>query len=189
MPFFEIGIGDRTCKVELRREAVDSQHPASTATDQSRWQVHLSDVAPQASSPVARELQVDCVRLNSGILSLVVNGQSYEARIDRVGDILQVHLRGAVYNCSVRDPRSLRSRQRAGQSETGEQKLTASMPGKVVRVLAKPGDAVAAGQGVVVIEAMKMQNEVRAPKEGTVKTLLVREGANVNAGEVLAILE
>jgi biotin carboxyl carrier protein len=83
----------------------------------------------------------------------------------------------------------LRSRLRAGQPETGEQKLTASMPGKVVRVLAKPGDTVAAGQGVVVIEAMKMQNEVRAAKDGMVKTLLAREGANVNAGEVLAILE
>ena len=189
MPFFETGIGDRTYKVELRREAVDSQDGPSTANDQSRWQVHLSDVGGRTSSPVDHEQQVDCVRVSAGILSLVVNGQSFEVRIDRVGDVLQVHLRGAVYNCSVRDPRSLRSRQRAGQSETGEQKLTASMPGKVVRVLAKAGDSVTAGQGVIVIEAMKMQNEVRAAKDGMVKSLLVREGANVNAGEVLAILD
>jgi biotin carboxyl carrier protein len=88
----------------------------------------------------------------------------------------------------VRDPRSLR-RKRAGLAEAGEQKLTASMPGKVVRIIANLGDQITAGQGVLVIEAMKMQNEVRSPKDGQLKKLLVRQGANVVAGEVLAIIE
>ncbi|PYV61479.1 MAG: hypothetical protein DMG97_43015 [Acidobacteria bacterium] len=68
-------------------------------------------------------------------------------------------------------------------------RLTASMPGKVVRVLAKEGDALNAGMGIVVVEAMKMQNEVRSPKEGTLKKMLAREGMNVNVGDVLAVLE
>lgn len=182
MPFFEIGVGDESYRVELRPDdsaANRTETASAKAKYARRWQIRLN----------GREIIVDCVEVSDGVLSLVVNGQSFEVRLDPPGEILQVHLRGAVYACSVRDPRSLRSRQRAGQSETGEQKLTASMPGKVVRLLTKPGDTVAAGQGVVVIEAMKMQNEVRAPKDGIVKTLLVREGANVNAGEVLAILE
>ena len=63
------------------------------------------------------------------------------------------------------------------------------MPGKVVRVLAKEGDILHAGMGIVVVEAMKMQNEIRSPKEGTLKRMLAREGMNVNAGDVLALLQ
>jgi biotin carboxyl carrier protein len=63
------------------------------------------------------------------------------------------------------------------------------MPGKVVRIVAAVGDQIKAGQGILVIEAMKMQNEVRSPKDGQLKKVLVRQGANVLAGEVLAIIE
>ena len=63
------------------------------------------------------------------------------------------------------------------------------MPGKVVRVLTSPGSTVAAGQGIVVIEAMKMQNEIRAPRDGIITTVLVQEGKAVNVGEVVAIME
>ncbi|MGH9706384.1 MAG: biotin/lipoyl-containing protein, partial [Candidatus Acidiferrales bacterium] len=70
----------------------------------------------------------------------------------------------------------------------GRQNVLASMPGKVVRVLANAGDAVEAGQGLLVVEAMKMQNEIRSPKSGTIERLLVAEGQTVNAGELLAIV-
>jgi len=89
----------------------------------------------------------------------------------------------------VSDPRSLRTRKRAGLADFGEQKLTASMPGKVIRIIATVGDQIKAGQGILVIEAMKMQNEVRSPKNGQLKKLLVGQGANVVAGEVLATIE
>ena len=62
------------------------------------------------------------------------------------------------------------------------------MPGKVVRLLVKAGDAIEAGKGVLVVEAMKMQNEIRSPKSGTVESLKVKEGQAVNAGEILAII-
>jgi biotin carboxyl carrier protein len=62
------------------------------------------------------------------------------------------------------------------------------MPGKVVRVLVKAGEAVEAGQGLLVVEAMKMQNEIKSPKTGKIERLTVSEGQNVNAGEVLAIV-
>jgi biotin carboxyl carrier protein len=63
------------------------------------------------------------------------------------------------------------------------------MPGKIVRVLVRGGQKVEAGQGLIVVEAMKMQNEIRSPKTGTVERLLVKEGQPVNAGEVLAWIE
>ena len=63
------------------------------------------------------------------------------------------------------------------------------MPGKIVRVLAKQGDDVEAGAGVLVVEAMKMQNEIKSPKKGTIQKMLATEGAAVNAGDVLAIVE
>jgi len=71
----------------------------------------------------------------------------------------------------------------------GPRKLTAPMPGKVVRLLANQGAEVEAGAGILVVEAMKMQNELKSPKKGTIQKILVREGATVNAGDVLAIVE
>jgi biotin carboxyl carrier protein len=66
--------------------------------------------------------------------------------------------------------------------------VLAPMPGKVIRVLVKTGDSIEMKQGLVVVEAMKMQNEIRSPKSGTVERLMVREGQTVNTGEVLAII-
>ena len=76
----------------------------------------------------------------------------------------------------------------AGAEAAGPQQVTTPMPGKIVLVLMKTGDAVDAGQGIVVVEAMKMQNEIRSPKSGTVERLLVVAGQTVNAGEVVAIV-
>ena len=70
----------------------------------------------------------------------------------------------------------------------GVQTVTAPMPGKVVRVLARPGDEVAAGQGLLVVEAMKMQNEMKTPRAGKVLSMPAKEGATVAAGEVLATI-
>jgi biotin carboxyl carrier protein len=88
----------------------------------------------------------------------------------------------------VVDPRAVR-RRGEGASVEGRQTLKAAMPGKVVRVLVREGDSVEAGQGVVVVEAMKMQNEVKSPKSGIVVKVSTVEGSTVNAGEVLAIVE
>src|SRR5207248_10379539 len=126
---------------------------------------------------------------NQSSLSLVVNGESFDIHCKRIAEAIQVALRGAIYECTVSDPRSLRARKKAGLADSGEQKLTASMPGKVVRIISAVGDQIKAGQGILVIEAMKMQNEVRSPKNGQLKKLLVGQGANVVAGEVLATIE
>lgn len=136
-----------------------------------------------------REIPVSCVPLTDSTLSLIVNGESFDVRCERIGEALHVALRGMIYECNVSNPRSLRARKKTGIADSGEQKLTASMPGKVVRIIASVGDQIKAGQGILVIEAMKMQNEVRSPKDGHLKKLLVSQSANVVAGEVLAIIE
>ncbi|MGB8989910.1 MAG: acetyl-CoA carboxylase biotin carboxyl carrier protein subunit [Candidatus Sulfotelmatobacter sp.] len=92
------------------------------------------------------------------------------------------------FAAEVRDPRSLRGRTRAADDQ-GPKKIVAPMPGKVVRLLLREGDDVELGAAVAVVEAMKMQNEIKSPKKGTVQKILVTEGAAVNAGDVLAIVE
>jgi biotin carboxyl carrier protein len=93
------------------------------------------------------------------------------------------------YRAELRDPRSLRNRKLRADHGKGARQLVAPMPGKVVRFLVGENSPVEAGQGVVVVEAMKMQNEIKSPKKGTVVKLAVAEGAAVNAGDVLAIVE
>jgi len=86
------------------------------------------------------------------------------------------------------DPRSA-LRKAAQQGHVGTVELRAPMPGKVVKVLASEGAEVQANQGILVMEAMKMQNEIKSPKQGVVKRIGVKEGAAVNAGDVLAVVE
>jgi biotin carboxyl carrier protein len=132
------------------------------------------------------EVPVDFVPAGAGVASLLIDGRSYEVR--READEA-VYVSGRRYAVGLEDSRSWQGRKRRESSQAGPQRLTASMPGKVVRMLAREGEAIEAGQGVVVIEAMKMQNEIKSPKSGVLQKVVVREGTNVNPGEVLAIIE
>ena len=122
------------------------------------------------------------------VYSILLDGRSYEARVEETASGLVVVIDGYRFEIQVRDPRRW-GRKSAGAVGSGSQSLTAPMPGKVVRVLAAPGDAVEAGQGLVVVEAMKMQNELRAARAGRVLSVSAIEGATVAAGEVLVTLE
>jgi len=135
-----------------------------------------------------REIEVDAVLARPDVLSLRIGNKAYEVKCERVGSDLHLWVGSARFGVEVRDPRSLRARVRA-VDEHGPRKLTAPMPGKVVRILVSAGAEVEAGAGVLVVEAMKMQNEVKSPKKGTIQKILVAEGAAVNAGDVLAIVE
>ena len=134
------------------------------------------------------EREADVAEVAPNVYSVLLDGQSYEARVEQTPDGLAVVVNDTRFPVEIRDPRrwSARSGGRAGD---GVQNLLAPMPGKVVRVLARPGDAVAAGQGVLVVEAMKMQNEMKAVRAGRVLSIAVQEGATVKAGEVLARIE
>ena len=135
-----------------------------------------------------REIEVDAVQVRPDVLSLRIGNQAYEVKRERVAGELYVWVGSVRFAAAVRDPRSLRSRGRAADDQ-GTRKLIAPMPGKVVRILAREGLQVELGAGVVVVEAMKMQNEIKSPKKGRIQKILVTEGAAVNAGDELAIVE
>jgi biotin carboxyl carrier protein len=123
-----------------------------------------------------------------GVYSVLMDGRSYDASVEETRSGLVVAIDGYRFEIEVRDPRRW-SRQSAARGGEGVETVAAPMPGKVVRVLVSPGDAVEAGQGIAVVEAMKMQNEMRASRAGRVIAVLAKEGATVAAGEVLATIE
>jgi biotin carboxyl carrier protein len=135
-----------------------------------------------------READVDAILVRPDVLSLRIGNLAYEAKLERVANELHVWVGSSRFAVEVRDPRSLRGRTSAGDDH-GPRKIAAPMPGKVVRILVRPGQEVAAGDAIAVVEAMKMQNEIKSPKKGVVQKVLVGEGAAVNAGDVLAIVE
>ena len=125
-------------------------------------------------------------------LSIIVDeasGRSAEVTVTPAGikGELLIGMAGKTVPVSV-DGRRRRAAMDGAHAD-GEQAVTAPMPGRVARVLVAPGDEVAARQGVVVVEAMKMENELRSPKAGRVKDVSVAPGALVEAGRVLVVIE
>ena len=135
-----------------------------------------------------REVEVDAVLARPNVLSLRIGNLAYEVKAERVANDLHLWVGSTRFAVELCDPRSLRGRARVAD-DRGPKKITAPMPGKVVRLLVREGDEVEAGGGIAVVEAMKMQNEIKSPKSGTIQKILVSEGGAVNAGDVLAVVE
>jgi biotin carboxyl carrier protein len=127
------------------------------------------------------------VEVEPGIYSVIWDGRSYEAKVSWANGSGFVDVSGRHYSIQAFDPRELVPG--AAAARAGREEIVAPMPGKVVRTLVKEGDQVEAGQGIVVVEAMKMQNEMTAPKSGRVALLRAAPGATVSAGDVLAAIE
>ncbi len=134
-----------------------------------------------------RLVEACAIRISRDAYSILLGGRSLEVTIEKTSSGLLLRADGREFQVEIIDPRSWRRARGAGIELDGRQQLVAPMPGKIVRVLVAAGQQVSAGQGLLVIEAMKMQNEIRSPKSGTVEKL-AREGQTVNAGEVLAIV-
>ncbi len=134
--------------------------------------------------------RVDSWRHDYGTLSLLVDTDSYSATLDERGSSIHVRLDGSVFPIEILDERKLRLRRAAGRfTVEGKQTVTAPMPGKVVKVLAGVGAEVKEGQGLLVIEAMKMENELKSPKDGKVVELHVKEGQTVEGNAKLCAVE
>jgi len=139
-----------------------------------------------------RHYNLDLHDLGQGEYLLKDGDNIYDCRIAASGqgsEIVRVALRGVSYTITLKDPKRLRSTEAAGQHDKGAVQIVAAMPGKVVRVLVEVGAQVEAGTGILVVEAMKMQNEMKSPKAGTVVSISAKAGATVNAGEILAVIE
>jgi biotin carboxyl carrier protein len=164
---FEVRIGGNTRIVELDRNA-------------DHWRITLDGLP----------LDADAVEIAPNTFSILLRGQSHEIRVTpSPNGTLTLQSSLEEFTAEVVDPRAWSGRRHSALEAEGRQQVVAPMPGKVVRLLVKAGDTVEAGQGLLVIEAMKMQNEIRSPKSGVVERLLVQEGQAVNAGEILSWVE
>jgi biotin carboxyl carrier protein len=130
---------------------------------------------------------VDARKLEADFYSILYEGKSYEVSVESLGSKYLV--RHGAYEQVV----ELADASRGGREElhkrSGPESIDSVMPGKVVRVLVSVGDEVTAGQGLVVVEAMKMENEIAAPRAGRVKSIDVAPGQNVETGALLIVLE
>ncbi len=163
---YEVSVDGKAHRLELVHKA-------------ERWECKLD----------GRVVPVDVVLLRRNVLSLLIEGASYEVRREQTASGLRLSIGSTKYAVELKDPRSLQSRRADTGATEGRKKIVAPMPGKIVRVLVQEKMEVQAGQGVVVVEAMKMQNELKSPKQGIVQKVMAVEGANVNAGDVLLIVE
>jgi glutaconyl-CoA/methylmalonyl-CoA decarboxylase subunit gamma len=161
---FEVTLGDTTTRV-------------SVETKGGRTVVRIGD---------GPERVVDVARPEARVLSLVLDGRAFDVGAVRTDDGYDVDVQGVRHSVGVIDPRRKALRMAAG---SGKNALKTTMPGRVVRTLVKEGDTVTAGQPVIVIEAMKMENELKAPRAGAIKRIAVDAGALVEAGTVLVEME
>ena len=161
---FEVRIGKQIRVVELEHE-------------DDRWRIALD----------GQLLDADAVEIAPNTFSVLLRGQSHEIRVTPLPNgTLTLQTGPEEFTAEVIDPRAWSGRRHSAVEAEGRQQIVAPMPGKVIRLLVKAGDTVEAGQGLLVMEAMKMQNEIRSPKSGVVERLLAEEGQAVNAGEILA---
>lgn len=179
---YEIEVGGRTRQVVVTRVGGGF----AVTVDQRTW-------------------QVDAARIDAHTLSLIVDGDSEKGGIPvfQVGafssDVsvianpstgqLTVHVGPTPVAVTVNGRRRWGRKDESAGDGAGPQRLTAPMPGKIVRLLVKPGDPVTARQALVVVEAMKMENELRAARAGTIAEVHAREGASVEAGALLIVIQ
>ncbi len=169
----KISIGERTFALELLSSGKNGD-------------VRFRFEAEGSGAGDGRDASV--IEVAPGIWSVLIDGRAYEARVLSDDGPVVVEINGERYPVTVEDPRR-RNPARRMQADTGRVSITAPMPGRIVRVLGAEGDSVAAGQGIVVMEAMKMQNELKSPRAGRIASLSAREGETVAAGAVLAVVE
>ena len=144
-------------------------------------------VAQLTFGGATREAQVS--EPEPGMFTVIIKDHVYRCALEESpGGAVEVVVNGKRIPIAARDKKHLRG-QAGAAAASGQVKLSSPMPGKVVRLLLSAGDEVAAHQGVLVVEAMKMQNEVQSPKAGKIAEIKVAEGQTVNAGEALAVIE
>jgi biotin carboxyl carrier protein len=151
-------------------------------------EIDLNDADKIVAQVDGRAYSLEAKTVEPGVYWFNWNNRSVELSVTPAGGEYTVSVDGLRYPAEILDARGA-LRKAAHQRHDGVVELRAPMPGKIVKVLLQPGTEVSANQGVLVMEAMKMQNEVKSPKNGIVKRIAVQENAAVNAGDLLAIVE
>lgn len=178
-------------EVELREDSQSSEHKL---TIESAPNGKKGATGPPYSID-GKPIEADWTEIRPGQYSILIGGQSYEARVTPAPDnppgqpeSWVVAIAEYDFHILIRDPRARRFDGQTAAHD-GPLDVLAPMPGKIVRVLVAPGQEVAQDQGLVVIEAMKMQNELRAPRAGSITQVHVKEGIGIEAGARLLRLE
>jgi biotin carboxyl carrier protein len=157
---------------------------------EERVEVHRLAPGLYEVSLLGQAHRVDAFRHDHGTLSILVDTESYSVQIDERGTGAKVHLRDSVFALEILDERRLRMRRAAGKfTVEGRQALASRLPARVVRLLRAAGDEVREGEGVLVVELMGMENEIRSPKAGRVVEVFASEGQEVEGGATLATVE
>jgi biotin carboxyl carrier protein len=136
-----------------------------------------------------RSFDIDLRRVGPCSFSVLIGNRSFDFDVTPEGDELIVSSRAGAWRVNLIDERRRAARAASGRQLSGRIELKAMMPGRVVNLLVKPGEQIELEQGVLTVEAMKMENEIRAPKAGRVAEIRVAAGQTVEKGEVLAIIE
>ncbi len=162
-------LSDREAKVEIRRE----KRRLFAAVDNRRYELEVHEFGKNQ-------------------FLIMHDGNVFDCRVENrpvSGKPLEISIGNETFAVTLVDPKRLRGFANEAQHGHSVAQVIAPMPGKVVRLLVDVGAEVQAGQGLVTVEAMKMQNEMKSPKDGIVVALNVEQGATVNAGDVLAVVE
>ena len=157
-----------------------------TTIDDKQFTVEIIDEKHVSVDGKVYEIDFESVA-GQPVYSLIVDGRSHESYIYQGDDNWQVLMRGRLYPVKVEDEREKRLRAAAGGSvaETGEFHLRAPMPGLVVAVPVAEGQSVKRGQVILILESMKMQNELKAPRDGTIGRIRVKPGESVEQKQTL----
>jgi biotin carboxyl carrier protein len=165
--------------VKFRAELAGETIPIEVTGEGGRFRVAVGDA----------ESDVDARQVAEGIWSILIGGASHIVDVSEEDGVSLVEVDGESYSIRVEEETRYIIRTRGGKAGTSGQVLKAPMPGKVVLVEVEVGQVVAAGDGLLVLEAMKMENEFRAAAAGTVKEIRVAAGQAVNLGDVLVVIE
>jgi len=159
----------KTISLEIKRE---SDHVVATV-DGRQYALEVSQPEP-------------------GVYLLKIAGRVFEAFISSSEDKsapTEINIHGIRHELYIRDPRRLKALSEDSSHDHGLVEIRSAMPGKVVRILSTADQPILKGEGVIVVEAMKMQNELKSPKDGTVREIRVSESDTVEAGQILAVIE
>lgn len=177
---FEVEVGGRRRLIEARRAGADWQ----VTLDGRTLRIGLTRIGDRWSLLVGPDDDPTATARRSYDVAVEEGSDRRRDRGERI-----VHVNGAAVRVLLAEGRGAGRRGELGGGAAGAMRVVAPMPGRIVKVLAGTGDAVAAGQGLVIVEAMKMENELRAPRAGTVTEVRVAGGASVEAGAVLVVIE
>jgi biotin carboxyl carrier protein len=162
--------------MKLQAELNNEQHDLEIKRDGEKVWARVDD----------REYELEASEVEPNVFLFKYDNQIFQIYAAPNGI---VNLGNHQLEISLNDPKRLRGSGAAITAGEGISEIKTAMPGKLVRVLVEVGAEIKQGEGVLVVEAMKMQNEMKSPKDGTVKEIRFAEGATVNAGDVLAVIE